>query len=220
MSPDEIHAADVLLQAIKGGDSAQVKTLLAADPSLAIFHAPTGESAVLLAVYTGHTELVKLLLDAGLQLDLFEAAALGKVTRVVQILNEQPGLVNTYATDGFTALGLAAFFGHEMVVKTLLSHGADVNLRSRNGLMVQPLHSSVANRQLAISETLLAAGADVNSPQQDDFTPLHEAADNGQIDMVRLLLHHGADPRAKNRDGKTSVDIATAKGYQAVAKLL
>ncbi len=220
MSPDEILAADALLQAIRDGDGAQVKTLLAADPLLAKVHAPSGESAVLLAVYTGHAELVELLLDIGLQLDLFEAAALGKVTRVVQILNEQPGLVNAYATDGFTALGLAAFFGHEMVVKTLLSHGAEVNLRSRNGLMVQPLHSSVANRQLAISETLLAAGADVNSPQQDDFTPLHEAADNGQIDMVRLLLRYGADPQAKNRNGKTSADIATAKGYPAVAKLL
>lgn len=210
----------VFFEAINKGDTRQVKMLLEQDPKLAQSRSPGGESAALWAVYTGHADLVESLLEAGLELDLFEAAAAGKTTRVLYILQNTPDQVNAYAPDGFTALGLAAFFGHEMLVKTLLTHGAKVNQRSRNGLGVQPLHSSVANRQLAISEALLAAGAEVNSPQQDNFTPLHEAADNGQIDMVRLLLRHGADPKAKTLDGKTALDMAAEKGHQAVVKVL
>jgi|SRR5450759_1207365 ankyrin repeat protein len=210
----------VFFEAINKGDARQVKMLLEQDSNLARSRAPGGESAALWAVYTGHADLVESLMEAGLELDLFEAAAAGKTTRVLYILQNTPDQVNAYAPDGFTALGLAAFFGHEMLVKTLLTRGAEVNQRSRNGLGVQPLHSSVANRQLAISEALLAAGAEVNSPQQEDITPLHEAAGNGQLDMIRLLLHYRADPKAKTRDGKTALDMAADKGHQAVVKFL
>ena len=215
MDPNE-----AILEAVKKGDELQVKTLLSADPHLANARTAGGGSAVLLAIYYGHPELVDILLEAGLELDIFEACAAGKLARLDQILIRQPRLVNAYAPDGFTPLGLAAFFGYEDLVITLLDRGAQVNLRSRNALGVQPLHSSVANQRLAISERLLDAGAEVNSPQQDGITPLHEAADNGQAEMVRLLLRYGADRQARAIDGSTPLDMAKRKDRQEVVRIL
>lgn len=215
--PDRYEA---FLDAVKKGDAQQVKALLSSDAHLSASRAKSGESAALLAIYYRHPELVDSLLEAGLELDIFEACAAGKLARADQILVHQPGLVNAYAPDGFTLLGLAAFFGHESLVVTLLEKGAQVNLRSHNALGVQPLHSSVANQQLGISQRLLAAGAEVNSPQQDDFTPLHEAADNGQVEMVRLLLGYGADRQARARDGSRPLDMALRKGHEGAARLL
>src|SRR5437879_9498224 len=84
-----------------------------------------GESAAMLAVYYGKKSVLELLLGRGAELNIFEAAAAGKVERVVALLAADPSLANGYAPDGFPLLGLAAFFGHLEVVNPLLRHGAE-----------------------------------------------------------------------------------------------
>jgi uncharacterized protein len=209
-----------MIEAVKKGDMDGVKALLAHDPDLARARDASGVSVVLLAVYYGHDPIAETLVDSGVELDIFEAAALGKMTRVVQLLKLDPRLANAFAPDGFTPLGLASFFGHQTVAKTLLGRGADVNLASSNDLQVHPVNSAVAHRHLALAELLLEAGADVNAREQGGYTPLHEAADNGQFEMVKLLLAHGADVTCASQDGKTALDLAEARGERNIAALL
>ena len=59
-----------------------------------------------------------------------------------------------------------------------------VDVPSRNGLCVMPLHSAVAAQNLLISQALLEHGAPVNAPQQEGYMPLHEAAQSGQLEMI------------------------------------
>lgn len=207
-------------KAIKTGDLTNVKALLITNPALVNASTRTGESAVLLAVYYNEPEIVKLLLALGAQLTIFEAAAVGKLERVRELLASGSTQVNAFATDGFTSLGLAAFFGHLNVVELLLEKGADVNLASRNAQHVMPLHSAVAHQHLAIAKALLAHGADVNAIQADNFTPLHEAAQNGQADMLHLLLTHGAHVNVRKADGETPLTIAQKQGHQEVVAIL
>src|SRR5205814_383132 len=99
-----------LIEAIKAGDVAKVRGLVEADPELASARGEFGVSAILLAAYYGRTDVVDLLLERGPELDVFEAAAVGRASRLEEILDERPELVNAYAEDGFTPLGFAAFF--------------------------------------------------------------------------------------------------------------
>lgn len=214
------RAAQEIIAAVQAGDASLIHELLKVEPELIHSKTVNGISLVLLAVYYGHSELVNLLLNQGIKLNLFEASATGKLSRVINIIKEQPELVNTYAPDGFTALGLAAFFGHHTIVEYLIKHGAEVNLSSKNPQKVQPLHSAVASRQIAIAESLLAAGANPNAAQMDDFTPLHGAAQNGDVEMLGLLLQYGASPSSKSIAGKTPRDLAKEAGYIAAVKLL
>jgi ankyrin repeat protein len=46
----------------------------------------------------------------------------------------------------------------------------------------------------AVVETLIRAGANVNSVCCLDDTPLNAAISNGSLDIVQLLLEHGASP--------------------------
>lgn len=207
-------------EAIQTDDVEKVKALLAAEPALVNARTQTGISGVLLATYYNRPAIVKELLAHNGQLDIFEAAATGQIGWVATLLDEQPDRVNAIAPDGFTPLGLAAFFNRLEVVELLLARGADVNLPSQNAQHVMPLHSSVAIENIAITQALLAHGADVNATQTDDFTPLLEAAQNGQLEMVQLLVAHGADINARLSSGKTALDVAQEKGHDTVVNFL
>ncbi|HZC07439.1 MAG TPA: ankyrin repeat domain-containing protein [Ktedonobacterales bacterium] len=213
-------ARDRFFQAIEAGDRAQVERLLAVQPALVNSRNASGVSATLFSLYYREPEIAELLANAGAEMSVFEAAALGRVEKLAELLATDPTQANAVASDGFAPLGLAAFFGQPDAARTLLDHGANPNVASQNAMRVTPLHSAVAAQRLDISEDLLRRGADVNASQADDFTPLHEAAQNGQVPMIELLLAHGADLTARKSDGQTALDVAEAAGQDAAAALL
>lgn len=225
--PERKEASVVLteefLTAVKQGDANRVKSMLDASPSLAALRDEKEVSAPLLALYYRKQEVADLLLarkEAQDPLDVFEAAAFGRVDRLKELLTGQPALANAYAADGFYPLGLAAFYGHGDAAALLLSRGADPNLTARNTMKVRALHAASASRSLQIAKDLIAAGADVNAPQQEGFTPLHEASATAQIDLARLLLDKGADPNVKTVDGRTPLTMARKAGGDAMVELL
>jgi ankyrin repeat protein len=150
----------------------------------------------MLAVYRGDGETVAALLAARPELDVFEAAAVGDVSRLGALLAADPSLVNAWADDGFQPLGLACFFGHADAARLLLDRGAEVDSPSRNQMRVAPIHSAAAvgddEARYAICELLLERGADPNAVQQDDFTPLMAADQRGDERLRELLVAHGA----------------------------
>jgi ankyrin repeat protein len=219
-----MEPADALLEAVKAGDEARLRALLTEHPGLAAARTAGGVSAVLLAVYYGHPALAEALLAAGITPDVFEAAAAGRTEHLVALVAAEPALVNAFAPDGFTPLGLAAYFGHQATAEALLARGADPGLAARNTTRVQPLHSAVANRDaaraLALAELLLRHGAEVNAQQEGGYTPLHEAAFHGDADLARLLLAHGANAALANADGQTPADLAEKHGHTEVLALM
>lgn len=206
--------------AITSGDIESVRAWIAQEPSLCAARDARGLSAVLRAVYYQQPEIARLLAECGAPVDIFESAAAGLVEKCMQLVEQQPGLVNAVAPDGYQPLGLASFFGHLELVRWLLEKGAEVNSPSKNPARVMPLHSAVAGRHLQIARLLLEHGADVNARQIEDFSPLHAAAQNGQVEMVRLLLAFGADTQARSALGDTPLDLAVQEGFETVVELL
>ena len=66
-----------------------------------------------------------------------------------------------------------------------------------------PLHVAAGRGGVAALRSLLAAGADLNSLDNEDTTPLHEAVYHDKADCVRWLLAAGADPNRINAYGNT-----------------
>jgi len=153
-------------------------------------------SDLLQAVYRGDQARVDELLAADPDLDVFEAAAVGRADRVRELLDEDPSLANAWAEDGYQPLGLASFFGHAEAARLLVERGAEVNSASRNDMKVMPLHSAAAaddpDVRYEIAKLLLEAGADPNTRQQDDFTPLMAAEQSGDERLAKLLSEAGA----------------------------
>jgi ankyrin repeat protein len=208
-----------LFDAIRTKGAAEVAALL--DDDAALLDARLiGISPILFAVYNGHPELAQLFIDRGARLTFCEACALGDAQRAMPMLDDDPALLETYSEDGFPPLGLAIFFGHPELARTLIERGADVNAAARNALLVAPVHAAAAARDARTMHLLLARGADVNARQQFGSTALHTAAQHGDEAIVDLLLASGADPSVANDSGKTPVALAAAYKHPAIEKRL
>lgn len=211
---------DLLEEYIQTGNSAELNALLTANPNLASVQTSHQVSPLMLCCYYKQPELSEIILRHLENITFFEAAALGKKDLVEDAINENPDLIHNFSDDGFTPLGLAAYFGNEDVVRLLLLKGADPNVCSRNGYHVYPIHSAVAANYNMIAKMLLEAGAEVNVVQMSGATPLHSAAHNGNIDLLIVLLEAGANVNALTEDGKTAADKASEKGFGEIAKIL
>jgi uncharacterized protein len=214
-----VNAPLRLVEAVKGGEAAAVARLLDEDPTLAEGR-EAGVSLLLLALYYGHPAVAGVFAARRRRLDLYELSALGEAQAIRELLARSPDDAQRVAPDGYTALGLAAFFCHEQAARALLDAGADPRLPSRNAMRVAPLHSAVARRCVAIARLLLDRGADANAQQAGGFTPLHGAAANGDRAMAELLVDRGADPCMRNDDGCTASDLARARGHDGLADWL
>jgi ankyrin repeat protein len=197
-----------------------IATLLQDNPALAKANTSHNVSPLMLSCYFKKPEVSALLLTYLGDINLFEASAVGKFDVVAYTIGTQPNSINDYAPDGFTALGLACYFGQAEVARYLVLKGADVNLPSNNGFHVYPLHSAVAGNYTDIARMLVNSGAHVNIKQQAGATPLHSAAQNGNTEVIILLLEHGADVNARMEGGKLPADLAKEKGYHEIAEIL
>src|SRR5438067_3400457 len=134
-----------------------------------------GMSELLEALYRGDRARVDALLAKDPELNVFEAAALGRTGRVQELLDEDPRRANAFGDDGFHPLGLACFFGHVDAARLLLERGADVDALSRNEhIQTAAIHAAAA-----------AEGKD----------------ESVRYELVKLALEHGADPNLRQGGG-------------------
>jgi len=208
------------MDAATQGDVAKVKELLQADPTLAQSKDQNGLTVTLKALYYGKRDVVEVLLDAGVELNIFEAAATGQTERVRALIKDSPELVNSFSPDGFSPLSLSVFFGHPETVDALLAAGAEVNAPSRETMKLTPLASAMATAQNEIARTLIQHGANVNAKAESDLTPLHTAAARGNIEAATLLPEHGADIDATTTDGKKPISYAEERNHPEMVEFL
>lgn len=185
------------LATVLTGDEASAHTALAANPALAHVSTTDGLPVTLLALYRKQKLLAEALGELKQEkLSIFEAAALGRVRDVSVLLHLHRDRALEVSQDGFTALHLAAFFGHHYCAKLLLEERADPNAVSQNAMAVTPLHSALVEKPEPVVAPLVAlllnAKADPNTKQASGSTPLMVAQQNGHIQVEKLLRAKGA----------------------------
>ena len=152
-------------------------------------------SRLLEALHRGDNALVTELLAANPELDVFEAAALGRAERLQVLLMGDARLANAYGDDGFQPLPLACFYGHLEAARVLLDHGADPSTLARNEhIRTNALHAAAASEnkdqqtRYELCELLLKHGADPSIPQGgNEFRAIDSARLNGDERLERLL---------------------------------
>ena len=113
-----------------------------------------------------------------------------------------------------TALHLAVRHGHASIVKCLIEHGAEVNVRNDDHM--SPLELSCRKGFYEISKHIILSQT-TNTP---DSNQLHIACNEGAHEVVRFLLHKGTPIDKLNDENKNCLDIAIDRGHKEVIKVL
>jgi len=122
---------------------------------------------------------------------------------------------------------IAAGLNRLRLVQALLTTGADVNARDKDGhtALMAAVSSFLSKKDSAdVVKVLMAKGADVNAKNNDGKTALMLAArekdDDHTAAILRLLLANGADVNTRDRDGRTALIHAADKGTTTAVLVL
>jgi len=180
-----------------------------------------GWTPLMYAVMEGDAALVRVLLSKGARLDLqnrdnetaLSLARKNGLEYIAQLL-DSPDRVAKEALKQVVPAGNHLFVaiqqGHINQVKTLITGGADVNLRTPGGDTL--LIVAADENKLEIVRLLLHSGADVNAKNGANDTALIRASLKGHRGVVKELLKAKADANATDKDNRTALMIACEKG--------
>ena len=106
-------------------------------------------------------------------------------TEVARLLLDRGADVNAVNDLGGTALQIAAWHGHAEIVRLLLERGADINRQSNTGWTA--LHAAARQGHEEVVRILLQQGADRNLVTQDGQTPATVATHQGHAELSAIL---------------------------------
>ena len=156
-----------IFEASATGQTKRVEDIIRHDHSLVNAFAVDGFYPLGLAVFFRHPDTVKILLDAGAD-------------------------VNAQARNPMKVrpIHAAAAAAQIEVTRWLLERGADVNARQQAGFA--PLHEAAGSGKIEFARLFLDHGADLNARTDDDKTALTLAIEARQEAMVKFLRERGA----------------------------
>lgn len=183
-----------LMEAASAGHVAVAKILVENGASINSHSDEFKESALTLACYKGHLDMVRFLLEAGADQE--------------------------HKTEEMhTALMEASMDGHVEVARLLLDSGAQVNMPADS--FESPLTLASCGGHVELAMLLLERGANIEEVNDEGYTPLMEAAREGQEEMVALLLTQGADINAQTEETQeTALTLACCSNSIEVAEFL
>ncbi|HBE67481.1 MAG TPA: ankryin [Planctomycetaceae bacterium] len=152
-----------------------------------------------------------------------DALQRGDIAAIQQRVLDDSNYIRERDYVGDTPLLSAIAFDNLELVRFLLKHGADPNVRVNDGYTcLLTASESDTEDSITIVAELIQAGANIHTTGINGFTPLHMAAARGHVEKARLLIDAGAGVnRRKDIDAsETPLMEAAFTGQPSTVHLL
>ncbi len=152
------------------------------------------------------------------KITIFDKVAFKMEKEVIDEVKQNRTLIAERTSYQSTLLHYAAFYNFTNLTETLLSLGADINAREKNGETV--LHNAFSNGSLEVAKLLLRNNADVSAVDSTGWNILHYAARNGKLQMAQLAFDKKVSIDSKTKESYTPLIIAVTNNHFEVVKFL
>ncbi|XP_066282652.1 ankyrin repeat and SOCS box protein 15-like [Branchiostoma lanceolatum] len=183
-----------------------------------------GDTPLLTAVFKGHEECVKVLLDSGADPNVFNRNEVTPLWRAVQkghwrisqlLIDRGAGIGQLYVNGWVMLAHRLLAEGHREMLSAFFPHADTAQTGDKHGLLT----AAQCGRQQEM-ETLLRQGVDVDWQASDGCTALHLAAQYNQVDCLQVLLKGGADANRTTAGGQLPLHLAAEAGHDRCVELL
>lgn len=128
--------------------------------------------------------------------------------------------VNELDAEGNAPLVMAAYKGHNEIVKLLLEAGADVRAVDP-GMKATALHAAAYAGRTEAAKLLIAHKIDIDKQgPYNGYTALHDAIWQNNIETAKVIIEAGAKLNIKSNDGETALDFAKAKRRKEIIAMI
>ena len=149
----------------------------------------------------------------GSSAEFYKALLSTDYDRAKEILHTENVNLNAQFEDQKdTALHLLIRQHHIETAEYIISWGADINIRMKDGRT--PLHEAVNFLSGEVISRFIDLGADVHAVDNQGLTPLHDAAFRGNVSAIKALKEKGANIYAQDKDGDTPLHMVGLNGGQ------
>jgi len=140
----------------------------------------------------------------------------------VQSLLDQNVDVDERNSDGWTALFYACYNDRIECCQQLVSYGANVNIKAKDGTSPLMFAATAGKGNLRICANLIEeGGADVNAVDRKGYTALMRATKKNNIEIVKCLLEYPqTDLNIADPQGITALMIAANFGFLEIVQML
>ncbi len=179
-----------------------VRRLIAAGADVNVFYPKSGATVLMMAVYLGQIDVVKLLVERG-------------------------AIIDKKMAEGITALGIARGDIEKYLEEQLEKQkavAAKSKVTKEEIALTTLISAAKSNNVRDIESALHAAPRAINLQDEDGMTPLMHAVKQKNVIAIRTLIDEGADVNLINKKGEhvgmIAADGAQARDAENISRLL
>lgn len=143
-----------------------------------------------------------------------------QLDEVKELINAEPGIINTKGKRGLCMLGLALEKNNLDMAKLLIENGIAITDEQSKYNRSSVFRRVVKLGDVELAKLMIHRGANIHERDEDGHSLLDSAVDSNEFEMAKLLIEYGVDVNLQNVIKWSALHSAVNNQNLSIAKLI